>query len=112
MIQIWIKKDPDSLHVTLRLSGHANTAPSGQDTVCAAVSALVYGYAKEISLLDSEKFTMRRVVVGDTPGEALVETVCANERTYRRVLYNLAPLERSLEMIEETNREAVQIHYT
>ena len=112
MIQIWIKKDPDSLQVTLRLSGHANTAPSGQDTVCAAVSALVYGYAKEISLLDKDKFSMRRVDVGDTPGEAIVDAICANERTFRRVLYNLAPLERSLEMIEETNREAVEIHYT
>ena len=32
----------------LRVHGHANTAPKGQDLVCAGVSALVYALAESI----------------------------------------------------------------
>lgn len=90
--------------------GHAETAPAGQDTVCAAVSALIYGFAAEIgNHLNGERFYKRAVEVGGEKGGADIEAVCTDERTYRRVLYNLAPVERGLEVLAQKYPEAVSL---
>ncbi|MBR0439414.1 MAG: ribosomal-processing cysteine protease Prp [Bacilli bacterium] len=42
MIKVLIKQEEKKL-VSLKVSGHANSAPHGEDLVCAAVSAVLVG---------------------------------------------------------------------
>ncbi len=101
MITIYVTKDPENLSLRVTADGHANTAKRGQDTVCAAVSVLIYGFAEEIARLDAKKIKSRAVVTGQQPGRGAISVTCADDRTYRRVLYNLAPMERAIEMLAE-----------
>ncbi len=112
MITIYITKDPENLFVQVTADGHARTAPRGQDPVCAAVSVLLYGFAEEIGRLDAEKIKGRAVVMGQQPGRGAISVKCADERTYRRVLYNLAPMERAIEMLSEKNPSEVYVKTT
>lgn len=50
MIEAKISKDGGFF--TMELEGHANFAPTGQDLVCAAVSALCHGLCDYINLLE------------------------------------------------------------
>lgn len=112
MITIYVTKDPENLSLQVTADGHARTAPRGQDTVCASVSTLLYGFSEEIARLDAQKFKSRVVVTGQQSGRGAVSVTCADERTYRRVLYNLAPMERSIEMLAEKFPEAVTLKST
>ena len=109
MIKILIRKNPDKLALHLVAYGHAGTAPSGQDTVCAAVSALIYGFGAEVANIGQDGLQSRIVDIGDTPGKAVIEVNCINERMYKRLLYNLAPVERGLKILAQNNPEAVSL---
>ena len=102
MIDVFIAKQPKDRCVIVKVEGHAHTAPVGQDTVCAAVSILVYGCFTEISELDEARFHERMVFIGDEKtGDAYLYLRCKESRTYDRVLYNIAPMERAIEMLAE-----------
>ena len=62
---------------TLQVQGHANSAPYGQDLVCAAVSALVYALAQRLTELDAqgalEQPPMIRLSSGDAQISALAK---------------------------------------
>lgn len=48
MIKILIKKEGYSFR-SIEIKGHANSAPHGEDLICAAVSAIVTGCANNIN---------------------------------------------------------------
>lgn len=112
MITIYVHKSPETLSLRVTADGHANTAPHGQDTVCAAVSVLIYGFAEEVHRLDPKHIQGGMIETGQREGHANILIQCADERTYRRVLYNLAPIERSLEKLAEQFPEAVTLKNT
>lgn len=100
MTVVNITKDPERLRVCLTATGHAETATKGEDLLCASISVLVFGFAKEISKIDG-KHVKKRIVLADdsAPADATVDVICNDERTYKRVEYNLAPVERALEAL-------------
>jgi uncharacterized protein YsxB (DUF464 family) len=51
MIKVLIKSEGEKLQ-SLEVKGHANSAPHGEDLVCAAVSAVVTGGANAIKNLN------------------------------------------------------------
>ena len=55
MITITVKKRKDS-YIEFRSSGHAGYAQSGQDVVCAAVSALIINTVNSLETFTKEKF--------------------------------------------------------
>jgi uncharacterized protein YsxB (DUF464 family) len=111
MINVLIQKNADNLQITVRVEGHAMTAEKGQDTVCAAVSILVYGFAEEITKADEKDFRYRHVEIGDEgSGFARIFVACKNQKVYQRVLYNLSPMERALAVLQENNPQAVRIY--
>lgn len=112
MITIYVHKNPETLSLRVTADGHANTAPHGEDSVCAAVSALIYGFAEELHRLDPKHVHGGMIETGQQAGHANILIHCADERTYRRVLYNLAPMERSIEMLAEKYPEAVTLKST
>lgn len=111
MINVLIQKNADNLQITVRVEGHALTAEKGQDTVCAAVSILVYGFAEEIAKADEKDFRYRYVDIGDEgSGLARILVACKKQKVYQRVLYNLSPMERALAVLQENNPQAVRIY--
>lgn len=48
-IQFWRDKDKGSIH--MKVKGHAETAPKGEDLVCAAATMLVYTVAQAVSFM-------------------------------------------------------------
>lgn len=111
MINVLIQKNADNLQITVRVEGHALTAEKGQDTVCAAVSILVYGFAEEITKADEKDFRYRHVEIGDEgTGYARIFVACKNQKVYQRVLYNLSPMERALAVLQDSNPQAVRIY--
>lgn len=46
MIKATLQKDEKNRSLILKMSGHANTAPAGEDIVCAGASTLVYTLAQ------------------------------------------------------------------
>lgn len=109
MIKIKIEKNNEDMSLRITANGHANTAQRGRDTVCAAVSALIYSFADEIAHIPAEKFKRRTVRVGSEKGQAYIEAKCTSERAYTRVIYNLAPVQRGLETLAQRYPEAVNI---
>ena len=84
MITIKIERDHRQAVAGFSVEGHANTAPHGQDIVCAGVSALiqtsVFGlerYLKrEIALQQNgANFAVRLVGVPDDQTQAILETM-------------------------------------
>lgn len=84
MIKIKIERDNRQAVAGFSAEGHANTAPHGQDIVCAGVSALiqasVFGlerYLKrEITLRQTETgFAVRLAGVPDDQTQAILETM-------------------------------------
>lgn len=112
MIDIRIEKDDGTLRVRLLSEGHAGTGEAGQDLVCAAVSSLIYGYAKVIALVDEKHIQARQIRAGELPGEATVDVICGCERIYQRVLHHIAPVERSLELLAQEYPNAVRLTVT
>ena len=48
-IHFWQEKDNGTSH--LKVQGHANTAPAGQDLVCSAATMLVYTVAQSMQFM-------------------------------------------------------------
>lgn len=68
MIRAELEKDAHSF--TLHISGHAGLAPKGEDLVCAAVSALVYGLDGYVTALEKEGFVLPDTRVQMSSGRA------------------------------------------
>ena len=111
MIDIRICKSTVSLRVQVESKGHAGVATAGNDPVCAAVSSLLYGYAKEIERISERDLEGRSVSYGEANGYAMIDVACKNERCYRRVMNSLGPVEWSLQKLCQTNPEAVKVSY-
>lgn len=110
MIDIVIYKEPECRLVFIGVSGHANTAKKGQDTICAAVSILVYGLAAQIEKLDEKYFANRHVEIGDEgTGIADIMAEGANTAVYMRVLDYLEPIERAMESLAEKYPQQVRL---
>ena len=111
MIDIRICKSTVCLRVQVEVKGHAETAPRGEDLVCAAVSALVGGYAKEITDMEDKHLRERLVSVGEADGNAMIDVYCKDERSFKRVLYNLAPIIKGLEIVAKDHPEALRVSH-
>ena len=96
----------------MEAKGHAMTAESGRDLVCAAVSAVIYGFAKAVSEMSGNGISMGQIDVGRQDGYALVSVVCKDAKTYQRIRAYLEPVHQSLAMLEQTEPDAIHIHYT
>ncbi|MFA6675520.1 MAG: ribosomal-processing cysteine protease Prp [Bacilli bacterium] len=87
MIKVLIKKEENQVKF-LEVKGHANSAPHGQDLVCAAVSAVVTGGFNAIQDLTKNHLTLREGYASleateplSRHDEVVVETIIASLKT-------------------------------
>ncbi|WP_312422869.1 ribosomal-processing cysteine protease Prp [Anaerospora hongkongensis] len=77
MIKVQITREAEESIIGFRVSGHANTAPKGQDIVCAGVSALT-----QAAVLGLDRCLQRQMKLEITSGRLLMElTGPPDERT-------------------------------
>lgn len=105
MIEIYIVKRKAERSILLEATGHA--APEGNSEICAAVSSLVYGYAKVVA--DTEKRYFKQATVDVRPGSGTVYTVSDDDKRYKLMLAALSPVEASLRQLAEKHPEAIQV---
>ena len=97
MVKITIRRDERAQHIFVEANGHAGGAPAGQNLICAAVSALLYGFALEVASIPPHRFVAGgRVDFGTLSGHCLMDLTCRDRRTYRRLSAALSPVERTL----------------
>lgn len=105
MIEIYIVKRKAERSILLEATGHA--APEGNSEICAAVSSLVYGYAKVVA--DTDKRYFKQATVDVRPGSGTVYTVSIDDKRYKLMLAALSPVEAALGQLAEKHPEAVQM---
>lgn len=98
-------KRKDERSILLEATGHA--APEGNSEICAAVSSLVYGYAKVVA--DTDKRYFRQATVDVRPGSGTVYTVSIDDKRYKLMLAALSPVEAALTQLAEKHPETIQI---
>lgn len=91
--------------ILLEATGHA--APEGNGEICAAVSSLVYGYAKVVA--DTEKRYFKQATVDVRPGSGTVYTASIDDKRYKLMLAALSPVEAALTQLAEKHPEAIQV---
>lgn len=64
------KADNGSIHMTIR--GHAQTAPSGQDLVCASATMLAYTVAQAVQFMFEQGKLKRKPKINIKEGKAIV----------------------------------------
>lgn len=98
-------KRKDERSILLEATGHA--APEGNSEICAAVSSLVYGYAKVVA--DTEKRYFKQATVDVRPGSGMVYTASIDDKRYKLMLATLSPVEAALTQLAEKHPEAIQV---
>lgn len=68
--RFYIKRDNGSIHMTIR--GHAKTAPSGQDLVCASATMLAYTVAQAVQFMFEQGKLKRKPKIDIKEGDATV----------------------------------------
>lgn len=91
--------------ILLEATGHA--APEGNSEICAAVSSLVYGYAKVVA--DTDKRYFKQATVDVRPGSGTVYTASIDDKRYNLMLAALSPVEAAITQLAEKNPEAIQV---
>lgn len=98
MIKVLIKKEENSFK-SIEVKGHANSAPYGEDLVCAAVSAIVTGCANNIDELDSIRIKLNE-------GHAQFE--CLKDITLHDEIV-LETMVTALQTVAESNDKFIKI---
>lgn len=81
MIKIEVLRNPHEVVLGLNISGHANTAPSGSDIVCAAVSAL-----SQTAVYGIERYLRREIQLDVKHGKLLFSLVDAPDELTSAIL--------------------------
>lgn len=72
-IHFWQDKEKGSIH--MKVKGHANTAPKGQDLVCASASMLVYTVAQAMTFYHQQGYLKEKPKIKIMEGKASVSVV-------------------------------------
>ena len=69
-IHFWQEKDKGSIH--MKVKGHSNTAPKGQDLVCASATMLVYTVAQAMTFMYEQGQLKEKPKVKIREGNAVI----------------------------------------
>ena len=83
-IHFWQDQEKGSIH--LKVSGHSNTAPKGQDLVCASATILVYTVAQAMQFMYEQGQLLEKPKMKIREGKAVV-TAKPKEEFYAEALH-------------------------
>ena len=107
MIEITIVKHKPTRRIILEAKGHAETAPKGQDLLCAAVSSQMLGFSKAVSAMDKRKIVGGKISVNF--GDGVVDVTLFTPKAYKEVEWYLTPVEAALRAYEAAFPDQLRI---
>ena len=110
MIEIKILKDRKTRRICVEAKVHANTAPQGEDLLCAAVSSQVLGFSKAVSAMGKDRIKSGRICVEF--GDGVVDVTLTKAKDYKRVEAYLEPVEAALFAYELSFPESLRVTAT
>ena len=106
-ISFW-QEDDGSVH--LKVKGHANTAPKGQDLVCASASMLVYTVAQAMTYMHDQGYLEEKPKIKMREGKASV--VARPKEEYRaEVLHSYWTAQCGAHVLAKNYPEACSLNY-
>ena len=75
MVKIHFWRDPNNESINMKLKGHANTAPKGQDLVCASATMLVYTVAQAVTFMHEQGYLACAPKIKIREGKASVSAI-------------------------------------
>ena len=106
-ISFW-QEDDGSVH--MKVKGHANTAPKGQDLVCASASMLVYTVAQAMTYMYEQGYLKEKPKLKMREGKASV--VAKPKEDYRaEVLHSYWTAQCGAHVLAKNYPEAVGLNY-
>lgn len=106
MIRIAIYRRNNDL--TLQLTGHADSAPIGQDIVCASASILAYTYAQRAMTMQRNGLLARKAVIKLDEGNALV-TIRPKQETMADALSTLITIQTGYQLLAKDYPEYINL---
>ena len=107
MIEIKILKDRKTRRICVEAKGHANTAPQGQDMLCAAVSSQILGISLAVAEMDKRRPIKGIVDIGF--GEGIVDVIMATGKDFKRMENYLVPAEAVFDVYEESYPDSIRV---
>ncbi len=107
MIEIKILKDRKARRICVEAKGHANTAPMGEDMLCAAVSSQLLGISLAVAEMDKRRPIKGTVNIGF--GEGIVDVIMATGKDFKRMENYLVPAEAVFDVYEESYPDCIRV---
>ena len=110
MVKVHFWVDPESKSINMKLKGHANTAPKGQDLVCASATMLVYTVAQAISFMNEQGYLAEKPKIKIREGKASVSAI-PKEEYYAEVLHTFWVAQCGAHLLSVNYPEAVSLNH-
>ena len=107
MIEIKILKDKKNRRICVEAKGHANTAPQGQDMLCAAVSSQLLGISLAVAEMDKRRPIKGTVNIGF--GEGIVDVIMATGKDFKLMNNYLVPAEAVFAVYEDSYPDSISM---
>ena len=109
MVKVHFWRDPEKGSIHLKVKGHANVAPKGQDLVCASATMLVYTVAQAIKLMDEQGYLVEKPTIKIREGKAVVSAT-PKEEFYAEVLHTFWVAQCGAQVLSVNYPEAVSLN--
>lgn len=86
MVKIHFWQDQEKGYIHLKVRGHSNTAPKGQDLVCASATMLVYTVAQAMQFMYEQGQLLEKPTMKIREGKAVI-TAKPKEEFYAEALH-------------------------
>lgn len=107
MIEITIEKNKEERRIIVEAKGHAETAPQGQDLICAAVSSQMLGFSRAVAAMDKKQIVGGKISVNF--GDGVVDVTLATAKDYKRVERYLVPVEAALNAYGQAFPDSIRV---
>ena len=107
-IHFWQDKENGSIHMKVR--GHANTAPKGEDLVCASASMLVYTVAQAMMFYNGQGYLKAKPKIKMREGKASI-CVVPKEEYHAETLHTFWVAQCGAHVLSKNYPEHVSLNY-
>ena len=107
-IHFWQEKDKGSIH--MKVKGHANTAPKGEDLVCASATMLVYTVAQAVTFMHHQGYLTEKPRIAIREGKAVIAAE-PREGGLAEVLHTFWVAQCGAHVLASNYPEAVELNH-
>ena len=110
MVKVHFWRDPDKNSICMKVSGHAGTAPKGQDLVCASATMLVYTVAQAMTFMHEQGQLAEKPRIKIREGKASVSVVPKDDY-YAEALHTFWVAQCGAHVLSKNYPEAVSLNH-